>query len=87
MPTLMRKGEVARNVPRLRVAVLASGRGSNLLSLLRHAHAGHVDARVTLVVSDKADAGALDLARRARVPAVVSLPPEPGEGADAYDLR
>jgi phosphoribosylglycinamide formyltransferase 1 len=71
----------------LRVAVLASGRGSNLLSLLRHVAAGHVDARVTLVASDRPDAGALEIARKARVPAVVSLPPEPGEKAAAYDVR
>jgi len=71
----------------MRVAVLASGRGSNLQSLLRLAAQGHVDARVTLVASDKPEAGALDLARRAGVPAVLSLPPEPGESADAFDRR
>jgi len=71
----------------LRVAVLASGRGSNLHSLLRHIAAGHVEARVTLVLSDKPDAGALALARKAGVPAVVALPVEPGEAAAAYDDR
>ena len=90
----MRRGRVGgigmpgpgRNEP-LHVAVLCSGRGSNLLSILRHAKAGKVDAVVTLVVSDKPDSGALDLARRAGVAAVVSLPLEPGEDADDYDLR
>lgn len=71
----------------LRVAVLASGRGSNLLSLLRHIEAGHVEAKVTLVLSDKPDAGALALARKAGVPAVIALPSEPGEPAATYDAR
>ncbi|MHB1261951.1 MAG: phosphoribosylglycinamide formyltransferase [Thermoplasmatota archaeon] len=71
----------------LRVAVLASGHGSNLQSLLDHIKAGYVDAHVSLVVSDKHDALALQRARRANVPAVVALPKEPGEKAAAYDER
>lgn len=71
----------------LRVAVLASGRGSNLLSLLRHIEAGHVNARVTLLASDKPDAGALTIARKLGVPAVLAIPPAAGEAADAYDAR
>jgi phosphoribosylglycinamide formyltransferase 1 len=65
----------------MRVAVLASGRGSNLQSLLRHIAAGHVDARVTLVASDRADARALDIARKAGVPAVASLAEDASEEA------
>lgn len=72
---------------RLRVAVLASGRGSNLRSLLGLIGAGHVDAQVTIVVSDRADAGALDVARKAHVPAILSLPPQPGEKALDFDAR
>jgi phosphoribosylglycinamide formyltransferase 1 len=64
----------------LRVAVLASGRGSNLHSLLQACAKGVVDARVTLVASDRADAGALDVARGAGVPAVLHL----GTKGEAY---
>lgn len=48
-----------------RVAVLASGRGSNLLALLDHLQrqGPSPPAQVTLVLSDHADAGALSLAQ------------------------
>jgi len=69
------------------VAVLASGNGSNLQALLDRIASGHVDAKVVLVVSDKPDAPALARARKAKVPAVVALPKEPGEKAAAYDER
>ena len=53
-----------------RIAVLASGGGSNLQALMDHfAQLG--DARagdIVLVASDRADAGALDRARHAGVP-------------------
>jgi phosphoribosylglycinamide formyltransferase-1 len=71
----------------LRVAVLASGTGSNLQALLDRIASGHVQAKVVLVVSDKPDAPALARARKANVPAVVALPKEPGEKAAAYDDR
>jgi formyltetrahydrofolate-dependent phosphoribosylglycinamide formyltransferase len=50
----------------MRVAVLASGGGTNLQALLDTCVAA-APARVVLVASDKADAGALDRARRAGV--------------------
>jgi phosphoribosylglycinamide formyltransferase-1 len=71
----------------LRVAVLASGKGSNLQALLARIQSGHVTAKVTLVASDKPDAGALDVARKAGVPSVLALPPEPGEKRAQYDAR
>ncbi|MEA3136319.1 MAG: phosphoribosylglycinamide formyltransferase 1 [Thermoplasmata archaeon] len=71
----------------MRVAVLASGNGSNLQALLDRIASGHVAAQVTIVVSDKPDAVALRRARKAGVPAVVALPKEPGEKAAAYDGR
>jgi len=55
-------------MPRLRLAVLVSGRGSNLESLLAASREGRMDAEVALVLSNKADARALDVARAARVP-------------------
>lgn len=71
----------------LRVAVLASGNGSNLQALLDRTRSGHVHAQVVLVASDKPDARALERARRAKVPAIVALPPEAGEKRAAYDAR
>jgi phosphoribosylglycinamide formyltransferase-1 len=59
-------------VPRLRLAVLVSGRGSNLEALLRASSEGRMDADVALVVSSKPDAGGLEIARRAGVPTFVA---------------
>jgi len=60
-------------VPRLRLAVLISGRGSNMESLLKASRAGTLDADVVLVASNKPDAGGLDVARKAGVPTFVSV--------------
>lgn len=69
------------------VAVLASGRGSNMESLLRHIADGLVDARVVVVATDRPGAPCIDKAKAAGVPALAELPPEPGESRDAYDAR
>lgn len=53
----------------LRTAVFASGGGSNLQALLERLQSGD-DARICLVVSDRAEAGALRRAADAGVPAV-----------------
>jgi phosphoribosylglycinamide formyltransferase-1 len=58
----------------LRLAVLISGRGSNLAAVLRAIDAGHCDAEVSLVVSDRADAAGLgSAAERGIRTAVVAL--------------
>lgn len=49
---------------KLRVGVLASGRGSNLQAIIDASEAGKIDATVVVVVSDKADAYALERARK-----------------------
>jgi len=59
---------------RLKVGVLASGRGSNLQSILEASAAGRLDAEVALVVSDVEDAQALQRANRAGVEAI-HVPP------------
>lgn len=57
---------------RLPIAVLASGRGSNLQAILDAIKAGTLDAQVMVVLSDKADAKALARAE--------------AEGIDAYHI-
>jgi phosphoribosylglycinamide formyltransferase-1 len=69
---------------RLRVAVLASGRGSNLQAILEAAAAPRFPAEVVLVVSDREHAAALDRARRHAVPAI-ALDPKAHRDRDAYD--
>jgi phosphoribosylglycinamide formyltransferase-1 len=56
------------STPRLRVAVLASGRGSNLQALIAARDAGVLPVDLVAVGSDKANAGALQLARNAGIP-------------------
>ena len=58
----------------LRIAVLASGRGSNLQALIDAIGAGQLDATIAGVFSDKADALALQRARRAQIPALAVNP-------------
>lgn len=58
----------------LRIAVLASGRGSNLQAILDAIAAGTLDATVTGVWSDRGDAGALERARAAGIPAQAVRP-------------
>lgn len=90
MPTLRPTFEKLPNVRRLvslRIAVLASGRGSNMDSLLQRSREGLVDADVGLVVTDRPCAPCVQKAKEAGVPAVVELPPEKGESREAYDRR
>ncbi|MFI5280878.1 MAG: phosphoribosylglycinamide formyltransferase [Gemmatimonadales bacterium] len=55
-------------MPPVPIAVLVSGRGSNLQALLDATREG-APGRVALVISDRKDAGALDVARHAGVAA------------------
>lgn len=55
----------------IRIAVLVSGRGSNLQAILDACHDGRIPGTVSIVVSDMKDAYALDRAASAGVPARV----------------
>jgi formyltetrahydrofolate-dependent phosphoribosylglycinamide formyltransferase len=69
----------------MRVAVAASGRGSNLEALLRTLGTG-TPARVVLVLSDRAAAGALTLARSHGVATqVLADPANPDEWLDPLE--
>ncbi|MGH7277616.1 MAG: phosphoribosylglycinamide formyltransferase [Candidatus Rokuibacteriota bacterium] len=69
---------------RLRVGVLASGRGSNLQALLDATRVPDFPARVAVVVSDRERAPALDRAAAAGVPAVF-LDPKGCADREAFD--
>lgn len=58
----------------LRIAVLASGRGSNLAALIAARDAGTLPVEFVLVGSDKASAGALQLAEAADIPTLALNP-------------
>jgi len=55
-------------------AVLASGRGGNLLAIINAIKAGKISAHLKVVISDKKDAYALEHARGAEIPAVFINP-------------
>ncbi len=54
----------------MNIAVFASGRGSNFQAILEAIHHGLLPAHITLVVSNNSQAGALELARLHKIPAV-----------------
>lgn len=64
---------------RLDIAVLISGRGSNLQSLIDACADPAFPARIACVVSNKADAYGLERARRASIPAHVVLYKDHGD--------
>ena len=59
---------------RLRVGVLASGRGSNFRALAEAAERGRIPAAMVVLVSDRASAPALAIAREHGIEAVVADP-------------
>lgn len=54
-----------------RIGVLISGRGSNLQALIDAVHDGRLDATISVVISNRADAAGLERARRAGLDTVV----------------
>ena len=54
-----------------RIAVLISGRGSNLGALVRATQSGALRARIALVISNRADAGGLEIAVQAGIDTAV----------------
>lgn len=77
-----------RNIP-LRVAVLASGRGSNLQAIVDAIERGEVHAQIVAVISNKKEAMALERARKHDLNALF-VDPKPFAGRpdsrEAYDL-
>ncbi len=70
----------------IRIAVLASGNGSNLGALLEACAAGRIDGRVEVVLSNVAGAGALERARAAG--AATELVPSKGAvDRESYDAE
>jgi phosphoribosylglycinamide formyltransferase-1 len=67
-----------------RIAVLISGRGSNLQAIIDAITAGRLDARIAVVISNRADAPGLIRARDAGIEALCVAPREYPDG-DAYD--
>jgi len=71
---------------RKRVGVLISGRGSNLKSLIQAARARNFPAEIALAVSNRADAGGLRHAKRARIATAV-IPHKDYPSREAFDAE
>ena len=69
---------------RIRLGVLASGRGSNLQAIIDAIEKGTLDAVVAVVISNKMEAPALERARKHGAPAVF-LDPKAAPGREDYD--
>jgi phosphoribosylglycinamide formyltransferase-1 len=67
-----------------KIAILVSGRGSNLQAIIDNIENGSVNAEIVVVISDQADAYALDRARKHKIPAV-HIDVKKYKTRDAYD--
>jgi phosphoribosylglycinamide formyltransferase-1 len=68
----------------LRVAVLISGRGTNMAAIAEAARSGRIPARVVAVLSDRSEAEGLARAKALDIPAQVVVP-RPGQAREDYD--
>jgi phosphoribosylglycinamide formyltransferase-1 len=68
----------------LKLGVLVSGTGSNLQAILDAINGGTLDARVQVVISNRANVQALERARRAGVPAL-TIPHRDFPSREAFD--
>ena len=55
----------------MRLAVLISGAGSNMVAIARACQQGRIPAQIAVVISDRADAGGLERARELGLPAAL----------------
>ena len=71
---------------RLRIAVLASGRGSNFEAIARAVESGFIPADVVGLITDRPSAGALEIARARGVDAL-AIDPRDHPGREAHEKQ
>lgn len=64
---------------KLKIGVLASGRGTNLQAMIDGIQRGELSAEIAIVISDNRDAMALERARKANIPTVYVKPGKKSE--------
>lgn len=70
---------------KIRIAVLASGKGSNLQAIIDSIEKGYIkNARIVIVISDRENAYALERARKHKIPAKF-VNPKKFESKDDYE--
>lgn len=70
---------------KIRVGVLASGRGTDLQSIIDASEKGMIDADVVVVISDKKEAYALERAKKHKIPAYFVNPRNKEEHEEEID--
>jgi phosphoribosylglycinamide formyltransferase-1 len=70
---------------KVRIAVLVSGRGSNLQAIPDNIEKGLLSSELVVVISDQADAYALERARKHNIPAVLVSPKGFKDKREEYD--
>jgi phosphoribosylglycinamide formyltransferase-1 len=74
-------------MPKRRVAILISGRGSNMSALIDAAQAPDFPATIAVVISNRADAGGLERAREAGIATETVLSKEFGTDREAFERK
>ncbi len=72
-------------MPKLNIAVFVSGRGSNLESIFNQINMGRLNASIVLVISNRSDTPALDMARSNGAKAI-HLSPKQFAAESEYEL-
>jgi phosphoribosylglycinamide formyltransferase 1 len=70
--------------PPLRLAILISGRGSNMAAIMRAARAGELHAEIAVVIADRPGAAGLELARELGAP-TATVPRSAHRDAAAFE--
>jgi phosphoribosylglycinamide formyltransferase-1 len=81
-----RREWAVREARPLEIAVLASGRGSNFEAIARTVESGSVPATIAVLVADRPEARALDIAREHRIEAVC-VDPRDHPGREAHEKQ
>jgi phosphoribosylglycinamide formyltransferase 1 len=75
----------ATNPPKSRLGILVSGRGSNFIAIADNINAGRLDAEIVIVISNRADAPAIDMAKQRGIPC--SVIPSKGKERGTHDAE
>jgi phosphoribosylglycinamide formyltransferase-1 len=59
-----------------RIAVFASGRGSNFLAILNKIHSGYISGKIALCVTNNPEAGVIKIAQENNIPVCIINPKE-----------
>jgi phosphoribosylglycinamide formyltransferase-1 len=73
------------NAAKKRLGILLSGRGSNFIAIADNVSAGKLDAEIAVVISNRADAPGIEVARQRRLNAQVI--PSKGRGREEHDTE